>query len=678
MVGEMDLITLVIMVEANLNLLIIQPSSKCNLNCTYCYIPERDRRNSQKIDIKTVDLLLEKVLNSNIVKEKLQILFHSGEPLTVPMHMYDEIFKLIDKHNQKNIRIIKTVQTNGTLFTEKWIDFFKKNKMTASLSLDGPAFLHDASRRGWDGSSTHEKVMEKVKLLKDHNIPVSPLAVVTKTHLDFPEEFFFFFLNNKLYNFAFNVEEMELNNEQSSLKGSESVYIKYKAFIKTLQKLNKKHPQVNIREFQQTRSNIHSFLENKNFVASQDVANPLNILTCTTNGDLYTFCPEMAGQQEMSVGNIYKIKEIKDLLKNKNFIKLKNQINKGISECKNKCDYFSFCGGGRPANKFYETGSFASTETVACNLQIKKLIDCYLESFDEPLDNMPLLSGTKVFLESKALIEKNTGAYYLKDNQNFLHYSVNSVLPNTDWVECCEKDKDILLLKNKDDFKQQKDILIFDVSPSMKEGILSFEFNKANNADDILAIQKTRQWNLFLENELIPFFLKFTQDNKDIALSEIAFSQPGLETVSFDKYKKRFVGLHIDDRDAFGRNGVSYCERDKTRPRISINLGPDPRYFLFCNLNVDDCVKYNMINENELIEIKRCLGFFPKKFFEKFPNYSVKRIKLDVGQGYLAPTDNIIHDGSSSGTDKFDLSIVSLGDFFPIKENSSIPKFAFA
>ena len=47
-------------------------------------------------------------------------------------------------------------------------------------------------------------------------------------------------------------------------------------------------------------------------------------------------------------------------------------------------------------------------------------------------------------------------------------------------------------------------------------------------------------------------------------------------------------------------------------------------------------------------------------------------------RGYLAPTDNIIHDGSSSGTDKFDLSIVSLGDFFPIKENSSIPKFAFA
>ena len=99
---------------------------------------------------------------------------------------------------------------------------------------------------------------------------------------------------------------------------------------------------------------------------------------------------------------------------------------------------------------------------------------------------------------------------------------------------------------------------------------------------------------------------------------------------------------------------------------------------MFANLNLDSCIRHSLFDKKELEKINNCLGYFPKLFFEKYPNYPVKRIKLDTGQAYLAPTDNILHDGSSMNCEKFDLSIVSLGDFFPIKDKDFSPKFAFA
>jgi uncharacterized protein len=50
----------------------------------------------------------------------------------------------------------------------------------------------------------------------------------------------------------------------------------------------------------------------------------------------------------------------------------------GISRCKKTCRYFAVCGGGSPANKFYENGSFNSTETLKCRLQIQTLTDLIL------------------------------------------------------------------------------------------------------------------------------------------------------------------------------------------------------------------------------------------------------------------------------------------------------------
>jgi uncharacterized protein len=36
--------------------------------------------------------------------------------------------------------------------------------------------------------------------------------------------------------------------------------------------------------------------------------------------------------------------------------------------CRERCEYFTVCGGGEPVNKLAENGSFASSETTYCRL----------------------------------------------------------------------------------------------------------------------------------------------------------------------------------------------------------------------------------------------------------------------------------------------------------------------
>ena len=47
--------------------------------------------------------------------------------------------------------------------------------------------------------------------------------------------------------------------------------------------------------------------------------------------------------------------------------------------CRQQCRYFGFCGGSPPGNKFFENGTFASTETMFCRLHKQTCMDVTLD-----------------------------------------------------------------------------------------------------------------------------------------------------------------------------------------------------------------------------------------------------------------------------------------------------------
>lgn len=115
------------------------------------------------------------------------------------------------------------------------------------------------------------------------------------------------------------------------------------------------------------------------------------------------------------------------------------------------------------------------------------------------------------------------------------------------------------------------------------------------------------------------------------------FNEPGLTTTAFVPERNHFIGLHVDY--LFQQ---TIFQRQNSANRISINLGNQDRYLIYINFTLDDLIELLQpspsCTTDELV----------LHFFQRFPNYPVIRVTIKPGEAYIAPTQNLIHDGISS------------------------------
>jgi uncharacterized protein len=333
-----------------------------------------------------IEKIFEKTLNSNLVSDNIEFLWHAGEPLAAGLPFFEKAMNLIKKHNNKGKNIINTIQTNGTLINESWCSFFKKNSFNIGLSIDGPDFLHDAIRVTWGNKPSHKKALDGAKLLHKHNIIPGVVCVLTQNSLDYPHEIFNFFIENNLHWIGFNVEEIEHAHELSSLNRTERTSEKFYNFISVFYDLWKVNvDKFSVREFSDIVSSIKRKQDNPFFFRKTLETQDLNIITFDKYGNISPYSPEFSGVESQDynnfiIGNI-KINEIEDITYSTNYKKIQKVIHQSIDNCKNECDYFDICGGGFFSNKFFENGKIDSTETVTCNLRVKAITDVIISKF---------------------------------------------------------------------------------------------------------------------------------------------------------------------------------------------------------------------------------------------------------------------------------------------------------
>jgi len=80
-------------------LVVVQPPSLCNLNCTYCYVP--NRRDATRMSVSTLERLFERVFSSPFVHDEIEILWHAGEPMAVGPDFYRQAMRTIELLNHK-------------------------------------------------------------------------------------------------------------------------------------------------------------------------------------------------------------------------------------------------------------------------------------------------------------------------------------------------------------------------------------------------------------------------------------------------------------------------------------------------------------------------------------------------------------------------------------------------
>jgi uncharacterized protein len=364
-------------------LVVVQPTPLCNINCRYCYLPMRML--NKRIEMSTVARIGEALFTSPFIGKSITIVWHAGEPLVLPISFYEQALHCLQEQNTRGVQVEHYIQTNATLITQKWCDFFREQKIRIGVSLDGPQHVHDANRVDLGGAGTFERVMRGVRLLQRNEIPFSVIAVVTQYSLSFAEEIWRFFAEIHPQQLGLNPEEQEGNHLTSSLYSEEGV-ARYRSFLKDLLTRNKQAArQLEIREFETMEERIQF---GKLWPKSQ--TNSLGaIFSFDCEGNVSTFSPEMLTMifpkdGAFHFGNVF-THTLEEVLANQKCQEVQAAIQSGVLRCLHTCEYFMFCGGGAPSNKLVEHWTFDASETYACRLRVKATADVILEYLENKL-----------------------------------------------------------------------------------------------------------------------------------------------------------------------------------------------------------------------------------------------------------------------------------------------------
>lgn len=171
--------------------LVLCLTEQCNLRCSYCYYKETQSDRASVMDDDTmfaaIKLCFERTLFFG--QNFLNITFFGGEPLL----RKEAIFKGVDfaksflaklkdkKLVSKNFFMSFAINTNGTLFDKKMLDYCEKEKIRVYISVDGPAFQQDISRRTVNGAGSFDAMHKHLPRIS--KMSSVALCTVTREHV---------------------------------------------------------------------------------------------------------------------------------------------------------------------------------------------------------------------------------------------------------------------------------------------------------------------------------------------------------------------------------------------------------------------------------------------------------------------------------------------------------------
>jgi len=367
-----------------LSLLVIQPTSLCNFNCSYCYVP--GRRDATRIADDTLRVLFSKLFRSSLVGTDLEILWHAGEPLIAGLPFFERAVSIAKEFCPSTLKLSHSVQTNGSLINRAWGSFFLEHGFSVGISMDGPAWLHDVARVDWRGNGTWYASVRGFDLLRSMGLEPGILCVLTAESLRHPDRLFGFFHDLGCRWVGFNVEEVENAHRRSSLMMSRrgEIEARYRKFIDRFFELWQEHERpFAVREFDDVLNVIkYTHDGGEDQFRSPDETLGLVILTVQKNGNISTYSPEFAGgvSPELNnfvIGNVH-TSDFDQLHSDTVYQEIRRRVVNGIRNCASTCRWFMFCGGAYTSNKFFENDNLESTETTACRLHRQILADAVL------------------------------------------------------------------------------------------------------------------------------------------------------------------------------------------------------------------------------------------------------------------------------------------------------------
>lgn len=349
---------------------VVQPTTWCNLDCRYCYLPFRKLRRQMRPEVAVA-------LATSITQltadggPPIGIVWHGGEPLAIGTHRFRALLTPFEDLRRAG-RVRHYVQTNATLVTRSWCELLTTYDVRVGVSIDGPAPTNN-DRIDLRGKPAFDRILRGIRHLREHDIPFSAISVVTAESITRPEELLQFLAELGCQSAGFNVEEVEGVNTGRQTPTPEQAEDFWR---RTLIWSRSNHDRLRVRELERLAEYLHLIRSGQRAVWNERRLDP--IPTVSVTGDVVLLSPEFAdttdaAYDDFRVGNVLH-DSLADLMEGAHRVGYVRDFLTGLDRCRTECDVFDFCRGAQAANRYFENGSLRSTETNYCRVSRQALV----------------------------------------------------------------------------------------------------------------------------------------------------------------------------------------------------------------------------------------------------------------------------------------------------------------
>lgn len=164
---------------------LLKVASRCNLDCSYCYVfhmgDEGWRVQPKRMSEETQNLIGMRLRELRDAQGRpFSVVLHGGEPLLLGATGLGALLSMLRRALGTECGI--SIQTNGVLLDKDVLDLCAEQRVGISVSLDGPAEIHDRFRIDRAGRPSHTRVVAGIEALRAHpdalNLFSGVLAVV--------------------------------------------------------------------------------------------------------------------------------------------------------------------------------------------------------------------------------------------------------------------------------------------------------------------------------------------------------------------------------------------------------------------------------------------------------------------------------------------------------------------
>ncbi|MCF4119964.1 radical SAM protein [Antribacter sp. KLBMP9083] len=353
------------------SLVVLQPTTLCNLDCSYCYLPFRRKRQEMSVEVaEAVAASLADVPPTHTT----EVCWHGGEPLAAGPEKLAALMEPFEDLRRAG-RVRHSLQTNATLINDTWCDLLIEHEVSVGVSIDGPGDLN-AERTDWSGRPAFDRIVAGIGTLAGRGIAFSLIAVVG-AGIGRAAKLLDFLSSLGPTSIGLNIEEFEGVNAERTQPTPEQA----RTFWTDVLTWSAAHPGVEVRELDRLGHYLRSIRTGGRQWWESHRFDPLP--TVAFSGDVVLLSPELAGIRnehygDFLAGNVLE-QSLDDILDGAHRLRYVSEFLDGLEACRATCGFFDFCRGAQAGNRYFENGRFDTTETNFCRVSKQELVHALID-----------------------------------------------------------------------------------------------------------------------------------------------------------------------------------------------------------------------------------------------------------------------------------------------------------